>query len=341
MEIAVEKKPGHRIAWAFALGYFAFYAPYSALIKIVTEGRLSDVPAGLSGLELLPVVLTGTIGSMLLFLTLAGWWRYMQKPSPALLASGIGTAIIIATTTVAYTFQGISILFALLLMRAGVLILAPLVDLALRRNVRWFCWLALGLSVIAVIVALFDITNYVFPLAAILNLAAYFAGYAIRLPTMTGCAKVDDRPTTRRYFVTEVIVAMAALAVIAIGLTVVDAGAVPLWRTAALMPVLMIGVLYAGLYIYGTLVYLDRRENTFCVPLNRGASLLAGVVAAYGISAAFHVAPPPTMHLVAAGIIIGALVMLSPAHHLFEVVQATAETVKKQADEKELRQSGP
>jgi hypothetical protein len=344
----VEKKSRHRIAWAFALGYFAFYAPYSALIKIVTEGRLTGVPAGMSGLALLPLVLTGTIVSMLLFLTLAGWWKYLQRPSPTLIASGIGTAMIIAATTVAYTFSGISIVFALLLMRAGVLIMAPLVDLASGRAVRWFCWFALGLSAIAVIVALFDVKNYALSLAAVLNLAAYLTGYIVRLPAMTSCAKVDDRHCTRRYFVTEVTVALTALAVLAIALSLFDAGAassfrgaLPLWQTAALMPVLLIGVLYTGLYIFGTLVYLDRRENTFCVALNRGTSLLAGVAAAYCIAAVFHVAPPPTMHLAAAALIIGALVMLSPAHHLFEFVQATAETVKKQADDKELRQSGP
>ncbi len=43
--------------------------------------------------------------------------------------SGLGTAIIIGTTTLAFTFTGVSILFALLLMRGGVLIIAPTVDL--------------------------------------------------------------------------------------------------------------------------------------------------------------------------------------------------------------------
>ena len=34
----------HRIVWAFALGYFVFYAPYAALIKIVTTGQLARRP---------------------------------------------------------------------------------------------------------------------------------------------------------------------------------------------------------------------------------------------------------------------------------------------------------
>ena len=50
------------------------------------------------------------------------------------LVSGVATAVIIATTTLNYTFVGISILFALLLMRGGVLILGPIVDTLLGRK---------------------------------------------------------------------------------------------------------------------------------------------------------------------------------------------------------------
>ena len=51
-----------------------------------------------------------------------------------MLISGVATAVIIGTTTLNYTFVGISILFALLLMRGGVLILAPVVDTLLGRQ---------------------------------------------------------------------------------------------------------------------------------------------------------------------------------------------------------------
>lgn len=331
-------KSPHRIAWAFAFGYFAFYAPYSALIKLVTSGRVPGVAAEISGLELLPVVAAGTIAAMVLFLTIANWWRYAQKPSLALLASGIGTGIIIATTTVAYTFSGISILFALLLMRCGVLILAPLVDLAMRRTVRWFCWAALALSAVALVIAATDVTSYTMTTAALINLGAYLSGYIIRLPAMTKLAKVDDKLTTRRYFVTEVLIAMAVIAVFpfvvggllggnAIG--AVTRGVTTMWSSEALMPALLIGVLYAGLYIFGTLIYLDKRENTFCIPLNRGSSLLAGVAASYWLSVVFAMAPPSGAQLIAVLPIAAALALLSPAHHLFEFARAAGEITAK------------
>jgi hypothetical protein len=334
----MEPKPRHRIAWAFALAYFAFYAPYSALIKLVTAGRVSGVPAGIEGLELLPATITGTILATIVFFTLAGWWQYAHAPSPALIVSGIGTGIIIATTTIAYTFEGISILFALLLMRAGVLILAPFVDLAMHRSVRWFCWAALALSVTALVIAASDVESYLLTQAALLNLGAYLLGYILRLPVMTSLAKVEDVRITRRYLVTEMIVAMTALSAFPFAAALlfggnaaaaVSRGVTSLWQTPALMPALLIGVLYAGLYVFGTLIYLDRRENTFCLPLNRGASLLAGVAAAYALSVIYGLAPPAGAQLIAVLPIVAALALLSPAHHLFEFARAMGTIQKK------------
>jgi hypothetical protein len=335
----MEPQRGHRIAWVFALGYFAFYAPYSALIKLVTSGRVPGVPAGIAGLELLPAVIAGTIAAMAGFLTIAGWWHYAEKPSPTLIASGIGTAIIIATTTIAYTFNGISIVFALLLMRCGVLILAPLVDLVMRRSIRWFCWAALVLSVAAIVIAASDVSNYKMTTAALINLGAYFSGYMVRLPAMTRLAKVEDAGITRRYFVTEMVIAMSALAVIPFAVALlfggssaaaVSRGVTTLWQTPALVPALMIGVLYAGLYVFGTRVYLDRRENTFCIPLNRGASLLAGIAASFTLSAMYQFALPSGMQLLAVIPIAAALALLSPAHHIFEFARAAGAVPKKQ-----------
>lgn len=315
-----------RIIWLFGLGYFAFYAPYSALIKLLTTGRIAGVPAGLSGLELLPATIVGTLVAVAAFLTLADWWRYASRPSATIVASGLGTAAIIATTTIAYSFAGVSIVLALLLMRGGVLALAPAVDTLLGRHVRWFSWAALVLSIGAVAIALAANGSTRVGGAVALNLAAYLAGYVVRLPSMTKVAKVADAETTRRYFVTELLVAMTALAVFA------------LWRgvkiTPAFGPSVAIGIFYAGLYVFGTLIYLDRRENTFCIPLNRGASLLAGIVASYVLAATTTLTRPPTEELVAASLILAALTLLSPLHHLFEVA---ADAARLAADRRRRR----
>lgn len=310
---------GHRVVWLFAFGYFAAYAPYAALIKLVTPGGIHS-PAGF---DLLPATIAGTLIVMPVLIALMGWWKYFRIPDRHILISGTGTALIIACTTLAYTFRGVSIVLALLLMRGGVLVLAPLVDAAFGRRVRWFSWVALALSLLAVFIALRDAGSYTLTTVALLNLGCYFCGYVLRLPCMTHAAKIQDDDVTRRYFVSEAVVALTVLGAIGLGLVLSGRGGA-LFTTPALAPALMIGALYAVLYIFGTLIYLDRRENTFCIPLNRAASLLSGVVAGFALQSDFGFGAIPASQLWAAGVIGLALMMLSPVHHLFEYLRAVA-----------------
>ena len=76
------------------------------------------------------------------------------------------------------------------------------------------------------------------------------------------------------------------------------------------VPALLIGVLYACLYLFGTGIYLDRRENTYCIPLNRCSSLLSGVVASFGLTWFLGWKPPSGYQLAGAGIILAALAIL-------------------------------
>ncbi|HEX2123760.1 MAG TPA: hypothetical protein VHL59_19195 [Thermoanaerobaculia bacterium] len=303
-----------RTIWLFAAGYFAAYAPYSALIKLTS--------ARVSGLELLPGTIYGIVLAALIYTFALGWWKHAGVPRRTIVVSGIGTAAIIGTTTIAYTFHGISIVFALLLMRGGVLILAPLVDLAFGRRVRWFSWAALALTFLALGVAFADLDAKAFTTAAAINLGAYLSGYVLRLPAMTRVAKIADRDLTRTFFVRELMVALSALAAAPALYAIFANGraADELRRgfTLALPPAVLaasltIGVLYASLYFFGTLIYLDRRENTFCIPLNRGASLLAGIAATVMIGGS-----PRPAELAGASLVIGALLFLSPVHHLPE-----------------------
>ena len=303
----------HRVIWLFALGYFAFYAPYSALIKLVITGSFGP---RLDGFELLPAAVAGTLVSMPVMLLMLGWWKYASIPrDPRVILSGIATAAIIATTTLAYGFEGVSILFTLLLLRGGVLVLAPMVDLTAGRAVRWFSWVALALSLGAVGMA-FRGTDRTLTMLAAINIGLYLTGYVLRLPAMTAVAKRDDVETTRRYFVQELLVAMAVLLVVPP--LFAAAGFVKIWSSPLLVPALAIGVLYTSLYVFGTLIYLDRRENTFCVPMNRGASLLAGVAASWILTSVWGFAPMPASQLFGVFLVFLAVLFLSPLHHLVE-----------------------
>ena len=150
-----------------------------------------------------------------LIITYQGWWKYARRrPRALVVLSGLGTAIIIGTTTLAFAFTGVSIIFALLLMRGGVLIIAPTVDLLYRRRVRWFSWAALGFTVPALLVALVDVNNYSLTPLAALTIGAYLSGYLLRIPCLTSMAKVQDDEATRRYFVEEAIAAIFFLVTI-------------------------------------------------------------------------------------------------------------------------------
>jgi protein-tyrosine-phosphatase len=320
--------------WGLALGYFIFYIPYSGLLKVLTTGVINGSSGPASGFELLPITTIATAITMFFIITAMGWWKYAGRrqcfgrsvplPSGLMFLSGLGTAIIIVTTTLAYTFSGVSIVFALILLRGGVLLLAPLVDRAFKRRVRWFSWTALMLSFTALVIALADVSNYQLTVVAALDIMAYVTGYLLRLPCMTALAKSDDQHAAWRYFVEEQMVALpllvaipALFALLGKGgiMTALRQGFTPDWGSSYIISALIVGSLYACLCVFGTLIYLDRRENTFCIPLNRSSSLLSGVVASYGLLILYNQKPPSAAQLVSVGLIVVALLFLSPLHH--------------------------
>jgi protein-tyrosine-phosphatase len=285
--------------WGLALGYFIFYAPYGFLTKVLTTRLWPGIDGPVSGFRLLPAVIIST--------------------------AGLGTAIIIGTTTLAFTFTAVSIVFALLLMRGGVLIIAPLVDHLFKRRVRWFSWVALALTLPALLITLADVNNYRMNIVVALSIFAYLLGYTLRLPCVTKLAKSDDKATTYRYFVEEQMVAMLFLVAIPALFALIGKGEIMmelrqgftgLFSSSITLPAFVIGALYACLYCFGTLIYLDCRENTFCIPLNRGSSLLAGLFATYALALFFGLKPPSEAQLGSAVMIVMALLFLSPLHHL-------------------------
>ena len=156
--------------WWLAFGYFVFYAPYAALTRIFSQGLLPGLDRPASPFEMLPATGFATAVVTLLIITGLGWWRYLGRrtlwgvsvpwPMQRTLLAGLATAAIIYTTTLMCTFTGVSVLLALLLMRSGVLILAPAVDCLFRKRVRWFSWTALGLSLLAVVATAAELQSY-------------------------------------------------------------------------------------------------------------------------------------------------------------------------------------
>ena len=320
--------------WWFAFGYFACYAPYSALTKYLTKYK------GLSGGELLPLTAIASMLMMFLFISAMGWWKYaghkkilgLNIPVPGIWTalSGLGTAAVIPTTTLAYTFTGVSIVFMMLLMRGGVLIIAPVTDLLSGRKVKWYSWIALALSILSLLCAFFmGEVSYEITAVAVLTVSIYLAAYFIRLRFMTRLAKSDDENARTRYFVEEQMVAtpvlVLSLGVIAClgvgqdsgfarGVAQGFAGPTGLagsWTLGIVGVAVVIGILSQGTGVFGGLILLDKRENTFCVPVNRISSLLAGVVASYALWLVLGERRPPANELGGVALLVAAIAFLS------------------------------
>ena len=80
--------------------------------------------------------------------------------------------------------------------------------------------------------------------------------------------------------------------------------------------------------VFAIIILLDPRENAYCVPLERAASLVAGVGGALLLAWLWGLPAPRPAELVGAGILIGAIVLLSLAPRLSRpTVPARAEAV--------------
>ncbi|MBN1283010.1 MAG: hypothetical protein JXA24_04475 [Proteobacteria bacterium] len=323
---------------ALCFGYFASYVPYSMMTKMVTKGLCCGLGGkGLTGFEIQPIAVLGSFVAMYAFITAMRWWKHcthtrilglnIPRPQWFTFLSGICTAGQIITTTLAYTFSGISIVFAMLLMRGGVLIMAPIVDMAARRRKRriyWPSWVAAALSVAALVVAFSGKAGTAMTLVAAVDIALYLAGYFFRLFIMSNYAKSTDAEERKRYFAEEQLVAnpLLLLGLFVAALYGSRTGSAEilseLWRGFAVIPwqgyfafIFLLGVFSYGTGLFGSLIYLDCRENTFTVPANRASSIIAGVIATYLLAILYGERYPGTHELAGAGLIILAILFLA------------------------------
>src|SRR6185369_12446 len=335
MKMLSEKRRYNLAIWSLGLGYYLFYTPYSGLTKALSNGLLPGAIGRVEGAVLLPVSAIATVIAMFGFITARGWWKYAgrreffgyQVPFPRRLTflSGVCMAIIMGTTTLAFTFGGLSIVLVLVFLRGGTLVIAPIVDRIVGRRVRWFSWTAMFVSLAAVLTALSDASTYTLTLAAVIDVAAYLAAYFFKLQFMSHLAKSDEREATLRYFVEEQMVASPLLVITLIVLSLIGATPVMLGfrtgltsfvTTPGALFAALVGFTYAALCVCTTLIFLDRRENTFCVPMHCGSSMLSGFTASAILAYFFNVNGPTTAQSVGAGLLIVALGFLSPLHHL-------------------------
>lgn len=325
--------------WGLGLGYYLFYTPYSGLTKALSTGLLTADGRPISGAVLLPITAITTMAGMFVFITAMNWWNYAGRrelfgvsvpfPRRATFLSGVCLAIIMGTTTLAFTFGGLSIVLVLVLLRGGILVIGPVIDAIVGRRVRWFSWAAMLVSLAAVMIALADVTTYKLTLVAGIDIAAYLAAYFFKLQFMSRFAKCEDRRTTLRYFVEEQMVAAPLLVLVVVMMGLIGAGPVmqefrvglsTFLSSAGAVWAAAVGFCYAGLCICTTLIFLDRRENTFCIPMHCGSSMLAGFTASAYLAHFPGLASPSPTQTGSAWLLLIALGFLSPLHHFDRVI---------------------
>ena len=281
----------------FAFGYLACYVPYSALTKAMTGGHLG-LGVRPSGMSILPVTALASMVSMFVTIGLLGGFSKVSRrevfghaipfPSMGPLVSGTMTALIIPTTTLAYTFDGVSVPLAMVWMRASVLAVAPLVDVLTGHRIRWMSGLAVLFSVLAATTSLIGqpLENTSMPIGALIDLSVYVLAYVVRLTLMSKFAKRAGAEGARQFFYEEQMVATPFLVVMLLVATLTPGtigeslrmGWSYLTMPALLGLLVLTGVLSQGSGFFGGLVLIDARESSFTVPINRAASLIAGAL---------------------------------------------------------------
>ena len=316
--------------WLVSLLYMASYVPYITITRWLATSPAEQLQRPLTGLEILPASLILSALWTYLFVWRAGWWRAahstrvvgLQWPRPTrwTALSGVGTALILFTVPLSFTFEGVSIPFMQLLMRGDLLLIAPLVDLLGRRKVRWYSWVALVLVAVAMLVTVGERRGFQLPLLAWLTLALYTVGYFVRLWVMTRIAKTGTSESIKMYFVEEKLVGIPLAVLLLALLSSVGDGAagsqlsfgfVQVWASPELAAITALSVLLFVVSVFSVVILLDKRENSFCVPMERSASILAGVIATFVLSLFFGRKAPTSAELLGAALLVAAITLLS------------------------------
>lgn len=312
--------------------YFLSYLPNIIVVRLVTQIPHSELGRPLTGLETLPSTLIMNLIMTYLFIWLSGWHRDANHvsvgktrfpfPTPFTFLSGIGTAMVLFTVPLSYTFEGVSIPYIQLLMRGDILIIAPLVDIAFGRKVHWWSWAALAMVVGSLGLVINARGELGLPLLAIITIVMYTFGYFLRLAVMTRISKSGDPASVRRYFVEEKMVALP-LSIIILGLLSMSGigsqsdslmiGFVTVWTDPVIVYLIIGAATLTIVSIFAAIILLDKRENTYCVPMERSASLLAGIAAAWILAVFWDLEYPTFTEMIGAGVLIAAIALLSLA----------------------------
>jgi hypothetical protein len=310
--------------------YALAYLPYIVLTRMMATVPAADLGRPLTGLEILPAMLITGAMATYLFMWVAGWMRDVTRVRVFGVSipladrwtalSGLCTAVILFSVPLSYTFTNVSIPFIQLLMRGDLLLIAPVVDLVAGRRVRWWSWTALALVAFAMLIGFHARGSLGLPPLALFTVLVYTIAYFCRLWVMTKVAKNDDPNLLKRFFSEEKIVAFP-LAILMLALLTLAGGSdqsgelrrgfIDVWTSDQIGYIAFCGAMVCLTGVFSAVILLDRRENSFCVPLERSASILAGIAGSVVLALAWAAKMPSVGEFVGAALLIVAICTLS------------------------------
>jgi len=88
-------------------------------------------------------------------------------------------------------------------------------------------------------------------------------------------------------------------------------GFIGVWNSGQMSAILILSLLLFVISVFSILILIDRRENTFCIPIERSSSILAGIAAAYVLARLSLGAAPTPAETSGALLLIAAILLLS------------------------------
>lgn len=295
----------------FCAGYFFAYLVTGVTVKYYT----SSAEKGFPGLHNAEFLVYSTLGGSLICLfwvILRKWWYWPEYPKGSLayiIPSGICTAVVIPTTTMMYMLP-ISVMVAMVIMRASLIVIGRAVDeIQIRQGILkktvyqeentavLFALTAAGVQLLFVKPGDFDFIRNV---AAMTILSAYLSAYAIRIYIMNYYKNTRPKgaPLNNEWFFSiEQFAASVSMILVVVALMngLGGSGAEieifreairsprPIWPWAALA-----GTAFGLAAFFSVFLFMFKgRTATFANLVNRLTSLIAGTAATIATAGLF------------------------------------------------------
>lgn len=299
------------------IGYFVFYVITGVAVKFFLSAK--DGFPGLDGMEYLVYNTAGGVIIATGVVLILKWYHLdsikkikfmgVMIPSeiPYIIASGVCTAVVIPTTTLLYSFKGISVMVAMVIMRGAVIIIGRVVDeIQIRQGIlkkkvfaeeNFAMMLALFAVSINIIADEGSGNESVFTsLPAMIIFGSYILAYSFRIYIMNYYKNTrhDDckKDTNKAFFAIEQIASTTTLIMVTVAIVVfakslditgeritpfVNAVTAPnpTWSHWAFIA----GIAYGVVAFFSVFLFMFKgRTATFAGLVNRLTSLIAGTV---------------------------------------------------------------